>query len=214
MRNLLKVIGRFILTILGVKEIIGLKRNALRAYGWEGSARKWASIDRNGDPIPWITYPAIDILSARIHKNMRVFEFGSGNSTLWWGKFVREVNTVEHDQRWYEKIKCTMPTNVDLKHIKLEYGGEYCKSAIEQGPFDIIMIDGRDRVNCLKNSIQAVSEFGVLILDNSDRDDYKDGIEFMLSSGFKQLPLRGLAPIVNYISETSIFYRDQNCLGL
>ena len=59
-----------------------------------------------------------------------------------------------------------------------------------------------------------MAERGVLILDNSDRENYKEGIEFVLNNGFRQLPLRGLAPIVNCICETSIFYRDKNCLGL
>lgn len=214
MRSIPKKVVQSVLKALNIKDIFDLKRNALREYGWEQSARKWASIDRNGEPIPWITYAAIDILSARIHKNMKVFEFGSGNSTLWWGRFAREVSTIEHNQSWYESIKNTMPANVDLKYIELEYGGEYCKAAIGRGPFDIIVVDGRDRINCLRNSVQSAAEDGVVILDNSDREDYKEGIEFMLSSGFKQLPIRGLAPIVNYICETSFFYRDRNCLGL
>lgn len=207
-------VAKFILKKIGLMEIVSLKRDAIRYCGWEHSAKKMASIDAKGNAIPWLTYPTIDLLSNRIHEKMRVFEYGCGNSTLWWAIHVRDVYSVEHNLEWFDKIKKTIPKNVNLKYIRLDYGGNYCNAISEHGLFDIIVIDGRDRVNCLKISIKSLAEDGILILDNSDREEYKEGVNFLLDNGFKQLPLRGLAPIVTYISETSIFYRNFNCLNL
>lgn len=213
-KEIIKKIAKLFLKKFGLMEIINLKRDAIRHCGWENSAKKMASVDSKGNAIPWLTYPTIDLLSSRIHKKMRVFEYGCGNSTLWWARHVREVYSVEHNQEWFEKIKKITPNNVSLKYIKLDYGGDYCNAISEKGLFDIIVIDGRDRVNCLKKSVKSLTENGILILDNSDREEYKEGVNFLLANGFKQLPLRGLAPIITYISETSIFYRNLNCLNL
>lgn len=199
---------------MGVSEIIGLSRIALKEYGWILSARSANSVDANGNPLPWITYPAIDILKSRVNKSLRIFEFGCGNSTLWWAEHTGIVHSVEHDKNWFEKMKKLVPKNVSLDLVPLEYGGAYSKNSQEHGPYDIIVIDGRDRVNCMKNSIANLSDRGVIVLDNSDRKEYLEGIRFLVDHGFKQLPLRGLAPIVNYVSETSLFYRPENVLKL
>ena len=36
---------------------------------------------------------------------MRVFEYGSGGSTMFWISRVLEVNSVEHDLSWYTNMK-------------------------------------------------------------------------------------------------------------
>jgi hypothetical protein len=103
---------------------------------------------------------------------------------------------------------------VDLRLVSLEYGGEYCRSANRASPYDIIVVDGRDRVNCIRHAVDALSEVGVIVLDNSEREEYGVACTFLESRGFRRLPLRGLAPLVNYVSETSLFYRSANVLGL
>ena len=39
-------------------------------------------LDRNGNPIPWYTYPAIEYLSQFDYSRKTIFEFGCGNSSL------------------------------------------------------------------------------------------------------------------------------------
>jgi hypothetical protein len=60
----------------------------LKDDGWFRSCREQASVDANGNPIPWITYPAIEFLVKRINNQLSVFEYGCGNSTLWWASRV------------------------------------------------------------------------------------------------------------------------------
>lgn len=187
----------------------------LRDDGWFRSFKDEASVDADGNSIPWITYPAIEFLTRRIHKEMSVFEYGCGGSTLWWASRVKEVISIEHDKDWYQKILPTIPDNVTLKHVELRYGGEYSRQILKYTcRFDVVVIDGRDRVNCGFNTINALKPGGVIVWDNSDQKVYEQGYNFLFNNGFKKIEFIGLAPIVNWKAETGIFYRQDNCLGL
>ncbi|MBL0257980.1 MAG: hypothetical protein IPQ03_10865 [Bacteroidetes bacterium] len=52
----------------------------------------------------WLTYPVIDFLKNYLRKDMRVFEYGGGGSTLFFAKRVAELVTVEHDKDWFQKL--------------------------------------------------------------------------------------------------------------
>jgi hypothetical protein len=78
--------------------------NYLAGRGWLISADKKESVDQHG-PVPWLTYPAIRMLERIATPRMRVFEYGAGNSSLWWGQRVQQVYTVEHDSDWYSGIR-------------------------------------------------------------------------------------------------------------
>lgn len=212
--NPLSSIRSSLLKLFGYEQIYALYKDAITAYGWKNSSKVNACVDRNGSPIPWITYPAIDVLLSGVRPGLRVFEFGCGNSTLWWAEHVETVHSVEHEQAWYNIIRKKMPKHVELTHIDLEYGGVYCRQVQKAGPWHIVIVDGRDRVNCIKQSLDVLTPDGVIVLDNSDRPAYQEGIDLLKSRSFRQLRLRGMAPLITYISETSIFYRDGNCLGL
>uniref|UniRef100_UPI003D7FB790 FkbM family methyltransferase n=1 Tax=Pedobacter sp. TaxID=1411316 RepID=UPI003D7FB790 len=139
--------------------------NALLSYGHKGYLANigWfkafdtqQAVDANGEPLPWVTYSFIDFITDRLQKTQRVFEYGSGSSTLFYAKRVARVVSVEHDEQWFYKIANTKPANAEMIFTKLERGGEYSKKAVLLAEeFDIIIVDGRDRVNCCKESIQA-----------------------------------------------------------
>ena len=183
--------------------------------GWLNSHREMAAIDREGGPIPWITYPSLTFLEERVKKDFVVFEYGSGNSTLWWAQRSSKVVSCEHDSDWYGQVMLRIPKNVELKHIPLEGNGAY-SSMIKQYTrmFDVIFIDGRDRVSCVRNSLPALKPNGVLILDNSDVETYAPALALLEEQGFKRLDFIGPGPITTTVWRTSIFYRDANCLNI
>lgn len=57
------------------------------------------------DEQPWLSFAAIDLLENYLKKDMRVFEFGGGGSTLFFAKRASEVVTVEHDSEWFPMIE-------------------------------------------------------------------------------------------------------------
>jgi len=187
----------------------------LKDKGWIASVIGSMPVDASGQPIPWYTYGAIDFLSGRVKDGMRVFEYGSGNSTLWWGGRTRQVVSCEHDKTWYDVMKGKVPPNVDYTLVELDRDGRYANAvAAQPDPFDVVVIDGRDRVNCAKASLPALKPDGVIVWDNSDRPDYDAGYRFLLENRFKRLDFWGMGPINAYGWCTSVFYRPQNCFDI
>jgi hypothetical protein len=198
--------------------------NALLSYGHKGYLANigWfkafdtqQAIDANGEALPWVTYSFIDFIKDRLNKKQKVFEYGSGSSTLFYAKRVDRVVSVEHDENWFNKILNTKPQNAEMIFTKLERGGEYSKKAALLGEkFDIIIVDGRDRVNCCKESIHALSSSGVMVLDDSERPEYNEARLFLKENGFKELSFSGISPGLFYLKATSVFYKTENCLGI
>jgi hypothetical protein len=198
------------------KAVIDLaKEGYLLDTGWVKACQRKESVGKDNEPIPWITYPATDFLSTRLTPQMDLFEFGAGNSTLYYAAQVASVTAIEHDRSWHDKIKRSLPENVKLIFKDLKYGGEYCRTASDSGKqYHIIVVDGRDRVNCIKNSLSALKDDGVMIVDDSQREEYLEGREYLAAAGFKQLDFTGLNPGNIYRSCTTVFYKTHNCIGL
>lgn len=187
----------------------------LTTSGWIDSRRKKLPFDGDGRPLPWYTYPAIEFLTRRVAPDMHIFEFGSGNSTLWWADQVEQVTSVEHDPRWAVRLAAEVPDNVALLQVPLEPDGDYCRTALRSGEkFHAIAIDGRDRVNCAKNCVKALRDDGIIVWDDSHRARYRPGQRFLARRKFRELEFIGLGPMDVTQSQTSIFYRDGNCFGL
>jgi hypothetical protein len=185
----------------------------LNEVGWFESFLSLQSIDKNKNPIPWFSYPFIDFLNPRLTKNISVFEFGSGNSTLFFAKRVKEVLSVEHNKEWYQIVNRTKPANVKLVHTISDSVNDYLEYFINlTEKVNIIIVDGLHRNDCLINSISKLSENGVVILDDSERPEYKNGIDFILGNGFKRLDFWGIAPTVLFKKCTTLFYKSNNCL--
>lgn len=187
----------------------------LNDIGWFTGFDQKSPVDGSGNPIPWVTYSFIDFIKGRLNQHLTVFEFGSGNSTLFYAKYAGVVVSVEHDREWYDKIIGTKPENAEIIFCELIADGDYCRMPLKvEETFDIIIVDGRDRVNCCKQAVSAVSENGVIVLDDSEREFYKEGIDFMKSKGFKELSFSGISPGLFYRKSTSVFYKSNNCLDI
>lgn len=187
----------------------------LSEIGWFKAFETKSAVGRDGEPIPWVTYSFIDFIADRIQKDHAVFEFGSGNSTLYYAKRALKVVSVEHDEEWFAKISSSKAANSELIFCELEKGGKYSKMPASMDvKFDIIIVDGRDRVNCCLESLSALSNRGVVVLDDSEREHYAEAIRFFKSNGFKELSFSGISPGLFYRKSTSVFYKDSNCLDI
>jgi predicted O-methyltransferase YrrM len=135
---------------------------------------------------PWLTEDANKILTELVNKgkNLSVFEFGSGASTIWFSKQenVNVVISVEHDMDWWNQVG--LIRNKDKAIIHLE-NQPYNHLIDRYGLFDIILVDGRNRVKCIESALPHLKESGVLILDNSEREYYQKGIDLM--AGFQRI---------------------------
>lgn len=204
---------------VGLLPVFSLMRegSALLDDGWFRSCKEGASVDKGGLPIPWMTYSSIDFIKPRLKSTFDLFEYGCGNSTLFYASLVHTVTSVEHEEDWAELVKKKSPENVTLLTQDLEYGGDYCKSCIGQSmKYDIVVIDGRDRVNCVKQVVSsgALKEDGVIIFDNTDRTCYEEAYLLLLNLGYKRLDFFGIGPLVQIKTCTSVFYKKNNVLEI
>ena len=197
-----------------LRSLLSLKYNGyLQEMGWFNSAVTKQSIDKSGNPLPWYSYSFINFIETRLKKTFNVFEWGSGNSTIWFASRINHITAVENDNFWYNKLLKELPNNcsLNLKSDRKEYSRFILESSIE---YEIIIIDGIERINCAKNSIKKIKEDGIIIFDNSERIEYKEAIDFLISRGFLKIDFFSIGPIVNRNTCTSVFYRRENCLKI
>lgn len=60
--------------------------------------------DAYADDVPWMTFEAQSWLKEHLTTNQLVFEYGSGGSTIFLSKRVKELISVEHDKNWYQRV--------------------------------------------------------------------------------------------------------------
>lgn len=179
--------------------------------------------------VPWWSYAAIAeverALAAR--PGARVFEYGSGASTIWLARRAGTVTSVEHHAGWHARVArkiAAMPglAPVDLRLVppdpagaadpryRSDKAGEagqgfaaYAR-AIETGdnaPYDLIVIDGRARAACLAHARDRLAPGGMIVFDNSGRTRYRAAIA---GAGLRARRLRGLTPALPYPDETTL----------
>lgn len=135
---------------------------------------------------PWLVPSAIEWLDRYLTKDMLAFEWGMGGSTLWYAQRVRILYCVDSDPEWFQKTVADLDQlpqccEVLTHFISLDDGNKYT-DVINQYPsscFDYIAVDGRRRVECIQHAIPYLKSGGVLLLDNSERPEYKPGIDLM-----------------------------------
>jgi glycosyltransferase 2 family protein len=174
--------------------------------------------------VPWWTYRAIDIVDAWLatrQRPIRVFEYGSGASTVWLARRADEVHSVEHDARFAEHLRPMLeayphvtlhvvepvpsasPVVPSAKsgYARLDFS-DYV-SAIERVPcpFDLVVIDGRAREACLAPALSRLAPGGLIVYDNTRRPRYRRAIA---AAGVTEQRFRGLTPALPYPDQTSM----------
>jgi len=203
------------LRLMAYNSLISNPNSYLYSTGWIQSLGVRKPIDKDGSPIPWMNFAVVKLLEDRLTDNLNIFEFGSGYSTYFYARKVLAVTSVEYDEDWFQLIKSDLPENVNLIYKAKDVDGDYCRiigTANEQ--YDVVIVDGRDRVNCVKQSISALSAKGIILLDDSQRERYKEGIEFAMGLGFRALDIEGLKATDVIMNRSTILYRNDNCLGI
>jgi len=168
--------------------------------------------------VPYMPQEMIDWLGSHLTKDMRVFEWGSGGSTLFIAPRVKSIITIESSKRWYIKVLLSVIFNLvfncRLKLILPEPASRQSKQtepyrssgkyghltykkyveAIDSYPdvyFDLIIVDGRCRTQCLLHARTKVKRGGSILLDDADRPHYVDSINAL--TDFTKHPInRGL----------------------
>jgi len=175
-------------------------------YGYLRSVATATPLDHARNPTPWYTYPALEYLKQLDFQDKKVFEYGCGQSTLFWAGRAAQVVSVEHDRAWYERMTARMPKACELI---FEPESNAYASTIDKFPggFDVIVVDGlvtgRTRLKCAKAAVRHLREGGMIILDNSDW--LPESSRYLRTSGLIEVDMTGFAPINDYTCTTSFY---------
>ena len=126
---------------------------------------------------PWLTKEAINFLEQVIkcRPDLKILEFGSGGSTIWFAQRTQFLVSIEHNPQWYEKVKKEVLELgfklVDLRLIEHDYYN-VCDEFPDQY-FDFILVDGRHRKKCISKGIRILKSGGILMLDDAQRAWYQ-----------------------------------------
>lgn len=73
--------------------------------------------------IPWTSQASIKIFERILTKDKIGFEYGSGNSTIFFAKHLGQLISVEHNKEWFRIVKSNLQkmnvTNVDYRFIPM-----------------------------------------------------------------------------------------------
>lgn len=174
--------------------------------------------------VPWWTYRAIDEverwLGARPHP-ARVFEYGSGASTVWLARRAASVTSVEHHLEFAGLMKellepienatllvrpPTAAAHPEAPSAKEGYRGQdfsaYVAAIDEtEGELDLVVVDGRARERCLTRALPRLAADGLVVFDNTRRRRYRDAIA---AAPVIEHRLPGLTPTLPYPDQTSL----------
>jgi hypothetical protein len=197
--------------------------------------RHWAySLTRAHDSIgisqldvPWWTYGAIDAVEGWIAAQpdpIRVFEWGSGASTIWLSKRTGEVHSVEHHAGFgtmiQEQLADTPNATLDIVepedsdapaigsakegHGRLDFSRYVGHIDEIGGQFQLVVVDGRAREACLTRALDHLADGGIIVFDNTMRRRYRAAIA---AAPVVEQIHRGLTPTLPYPDQTSILTR-------
>jgi hypothetical protein len=175
-------------------------------YGHTLSAARLRSVDANGEPVAWITYPALEFLKQLDFSDKIVFEYGCGGSTIFWSRIARQVDSVEDNPDFYKEFQPLAPPNCNL--LLERYPDRYVHAPERRpGGYDVIVVDGHSRARCAEIAPRCLKPGGVVILDNAEW--FADASATLREADLIEVDLAGLAPINDFISTTSFyFHRD------
>ena len=118
-----------------------------------------------------------------IATDANVFEFGSGQSTLFLAQRCKKIVSVEHNPEWFKAIE-SAANKYQLDNIELVLSfqnGIADKITKIPGQFDLVIVDcyDRQRVKCVRNSISRVVSGGFIVLDDSQRNMFREAFKLL-----------------------------------
>jgi len=132
----------------------------------------------------------------------RVLEFGPGGTTEHWSPrdCVEEWVAVEHQERFRKAI-----ANLPKVQALLCSFPQYWEDQVGTGPFNLILVDGRERVRCLEVASKLLAPLGIVILHDSCRMRYEPAWDF-----FKHSATLSPGSQHNVASGITVFWQDDD----
>lgn len=147
------------------------------------------------EKIPYMKFKEIDLMLEvlRNRQPMRVLEYGCGFSTMYFPQFLpkgAEWVSIEHDREWFEIMRREIEgyNKVSLNFVAADsddykHQGDYSvfKSYVDfplqLEPFDMVLVDGMAREDCIKRAGKLLKNGGFLMVHDANRKSYQPPVK-------------------------------------
>jgi hypothetical protein len=217
----------------GLVDLVEIHLGFLSRSGWLESRNCNRSF-YNGEFQPWLTFAATHFLSSIDMAGMSVVEFGGGASTVWFSKRASNVKTFEFDAPWAAVLSEHLQASSNVEIIQPESGlgilrafksepnaglssilamdidSDYfvCSTKEPLSQASLILVDGGPRNLAMYLASKYAAPSALIVVDNSDIHELREGVQYLLQAGFTEIPFRGLGPLNPYESTTSVFVKS------
>lgn len=231
MKDLYVRCARLLRAVLGRLGVLTLLDRAARCSRTALWVRSWLAVYDLHDmvrlDVPWWTFEAADAVEEHLrrHPGARVFEWGSGASTVWLAARAASVTSVEHDAAWAEQMRPVLPANATLRIVEparpapgaraggvtsakpgfagLDFTDYVAALDPSDGLFDVVVVDGRAREACVDRALDHVAPAGLLVVDNVDRARYREALA-RHGDRVQVVWTRGRTPALPYPTRTAL----------
>ncbi len=131
--------------------------------------------------LPWWSFAAIDEAD-RLFPGKRIFEWGSGGSTLRYARIGAQVTAIEDDSAWLAAVETALQQagvagRVTIKYIPFDFdqpaqfaSSAYCQS-FNDSSWDVVIIDGQDktfreRITCFRQAEPLMQPGSIILVDD------------------------------------------------
>lgn len=128
----------------------------------------WRTEDEHGITMPWYTRQVCAILDQMDLKDKRVWEYGGGQSTIWYRSRGAIVFGVDSNPEWAKMASLELQTEER----------KYLETINQYGLFDLVCIDGIWRDECFAFAVEHMETNGMIVIDNWKQE----------SAGFNEWP--------------------------
>lgn len=119
---------------------------------------------------PWLTEAAIEFLESYLSSDMHVLEFGAGASSIWLVSRCWRLTTIEHDIKWLNVAAAGI--TVEWRSVLHELPYYSVCDTRQDDTYDLVLVDGRNRVDCAAAALRLIKPGGILMVDNTERRHY------------------------------------------
>lgn len=190
----------------------------LHDHGLAKSIWRSESVDCKGNPLPWLSYPAIHFLDSLDLSDANIFEFGSGNSTLYWMQryahhSIKSYQAVELSWEYYKLMQPRSTFYADRVRCVPEIAKYIAAAesyALEGGMyFDVTVVDGHIATRHLEfaAALKITDSEGLIVVDDANwLSPQLD--EACNRLGMFRVDFVGFSPGVSYSKITSVLFRN------
>lgn len=214
--------------------MLGSSSQRKHFMNWLHSHQKGYLLKR---PMPWIVYDAYDYLVKALPANIRVFEYGSGGSTLFWLTHKEsECISIEHNPQWFAIVQNYASGLKDDPRLDYRLVEPTQSNSDKLNPFDPAnYLDNKIPNVSFENYVKQIdgfpdAYFDVVLIDGEARPscilhswekvkrggimivDNADRTEYFKHIGhilepFDELSFRGVVPAAMIMSQTNVYLR-------